>query len=567
MPGIARRFIVVPLAAGLAVLALNPLAGRADSTTPSFSAVYVSKSIGGGEPFVMYSHATGNLVYSGHEGTTHIDRTYTTTPGSACDIQTQSGFLCSYDNHVNDWYSIDGGQTWQRSIDNPLNTGFSDPSLTEDAAGNVYNTGIDLANDALFMSTDGGKTFVAGTPQCSQGDRPWLAGGKAGEVFLGTDLEFGTHTVYKGFVESAGGQPVGIVCSSSGIADSAAAADTSIGSPMAYDTQSGSLIEPARVTDSAGHHHIGISVLANASAAFGSDPSATPTGSFVTRAANSFSTTYFDLIEDTAALTPSNPAGDDTVYVVWATQNRSATEMNGCGSYSPVSGGSLGRPSMLPNSIMMAWTKDQGKTWSNPVTLAHPGTTVIWPWITVGAPGNVSVVWYQSNQLTDPDCDSAALLGHAPSQWTLQAANIFNATSPGTIYPAPAVNAIPNFDNNHPGGVFHTGTVCQSGTTCAATGQDRRLGDYFTNTLDKNGCVMIATADTQLLDPVTGTGYSTGRPLFVHQTGGTSLTTGLPCGAPSANTPEAPWLPALIATGGAAAAMAMLGRRRLRLTG
>src|SRR5436190_1821562 len=38
----------------------------------------------------------------------------------------------------------------------------------------------------------------------------------------------------------------------------------------------------------------------------------------------------------------------------------------------------------------------------------------------------------------------------------------------------------------------HIGQVCQGGTTCVATGQDRRLGDYFTNALDAHGCVLIA---------------------------------------------------------------------------
>jgi hypothetical protein len=165
------------------------------------------------------------------------------------------------------------------------------------------------------------------------------------------------------------------------------------------------------------------------------------------------------------------------------------------------------------------------------------GHTVLWPWIAAGAAGNVSVVYYEANQLTDPDCDSANLGGHQPSQWTIQVANIFGATDPATAYPPASVNAVPNFDGNHPGGVMHKGGICQSGTTCAATGQDRRLGDYFTNALDQNGCVMIASADTQLVDSSTGLAatsseYSTGRPIFLHQASGPSLTTGKPCPVP-----------------------------------
>jgi len=563
-----RTIILASMAAvGVPAMALAPLAARADGQSPTFTAEYVSTSIGGGEPFVIYSKATGNLIYSGHEGTTHIDKNFVTTPGSSCDIQTASGFICSYDNHVNDWYSTDNGKTWTRSLDSPINTGFSDPSLTEDAAGNVYNTGIDLANDALFLSADGGKSFVTGTPQCSQGDRPWLAGGTAGEVFLGTDLELGTHTVFKGFVEPGatpgGNQQLTIVCSKSGISHGAAATSSGIGSPMAYDSRDDSLIEPIR-----GAGKIGIGVLPKASSAFGSDPSQTPTGAFVDRMDSGLKTSFFDAIQDSLAISQGS---DNTIYVVWATGDRDPAGKNGCGSYSPVSGGTLGKATLLPNKVMMAWTGDEGLTWSAPVEVAGPdttgGTTMVWPWVTAGAAGNVSVAWFQADQSTDPDCDSAALLPNGrATNWTLQVANVFGATDPATAYPPASVNAIPNFDGSHKNGVFHVGGICQSGTTCAATGQDRRLGDYFTNALDKDGCVMVATTDTQLVDPVTGTGYSTGRPLFVHQSGGNSLTTGLPCGAPTVGVPEAP-LGIALPLGGLVLAGAFVAAGRIRRRG
>ena len=65
--------------------AVDGAAGSAAGTVGFASAVYVSTSLAGGEPFVIYSHQGKDLVYSSHEGTTHIDRTYLTTPGSACD--------------------------------------------------------------------------------------------------------------------------------------------------------------------------------------------------------------------------------------------------------------------------------------------------------------------------------------------------------------------------------------------------------------------------------------------------------------------------------------------------
>jgi hypothetical protein len=71
-----------------------------------------------------------------------------------------------------------------------------------------------------------------------------------------------------------------------------------------------------------------------------------------------------------------------------------------------------------------------------------------------------------------------------------------------------------------------TGGVCQGGTTCVATGQDRRLGDYFTNALDQRGCVIIASGDTTMKDPITGNEQPTSRPIFIRQSSGPPLYTG-----------------------------------------
>ena len=66
---------------GLSAFALAPMSGQAASG-PTFSATYVSTTLGGGEPFVIYSHGSKDLVYSGHEGTTHIDKNYIATPNA-----------------------------------------------------------------------------------------------------------------------------------------------------------------------------------------------------------------------------------------------------------------------------------------------------------------------------------------------------------------------------------------------------------------------------------------------------------------------------------------------------
>ncbi len=82
---------------------------------------------------------------------------------------------------------------------------------------------------------------------------------------------------------------------------------------------------------------------------------------------------------------------------------------------------------------------------------------------------------------------------------------------------------------NAAGRFIHEGGICDSGTTCVATGQDRSLGDYFTNSLDVRGRVVIASGDTTRPDAISGGPRATSLPIFMRQTGGPSLTTGRSC--------------------------------------
>jgi len=530
----------------LSALAFGTVASHADAGV-SFSADYVNKDLGGGEPYVIYSHGGNDLIYTSHEGTTHLDNSNPHT--GDCDLQTHMGFLCSYDNQVNIWYSQDGGQNWTKSLGNPFYTGFSDPSLSEDEGGNVYDTGIDLANDAVYASQDGGNTWIAGTPQCHAGDRPWLAGGRAGEVFMSTDTEEAGHEIFHGTLSGSGGQNLTLVCSAFGIPDGGGQGQ------LYYDHANGDLIEGADFSDGG----FGVGVLPNASGAnFSGVGTATP---FTQHESATLCTAHPSYCSDFAIFAPQIAIDrGNTTYVVWANNPR-GTGTTGCSTTVP---NAIGGPNLLPNQVIMISTPDDGKTWSQPIVIASPpNANVVWPWVTAGAAGNVSVVWDQSDQITDPDCDSAQLLGGSPTNWTVQAANIYGLNTTNPV--VDQVNAVPNFDGLHAGGIIHVGGICQSGTTCAVTGQDRRLGDFLTNSLDQNGCVMVATGDTALTNPnPPGGQFPTSRPLFLRQASGPSLTTGLPCASPIASTPEAPYLPAFLGAGVVGTLIVGYRRRRSR---
>jgi hypothetical protein len=187
-----------------------------------------------------------------------------------------------------------------------------------------------------------------------------------------------------------------------------------------------------------------------------------------------------------------------TTYLVWDTDARQAGTSGGCS----------GAASPAPNQIMLAYSKDFGRTWSAPIAVASPSNArVFWPWVVAGDAGKVSVVWYQTEpgELADLDCQAAHVHAYEST--------IMNATS--TRRTAQTVDVV--------GRYVHFGTVCQGGTTCVATGQDRRLGDFFTNGLDARGCVLVATGDTRLTDPTTGLDYPTARPLFIRQSAGPAL--------------------------------------------
>lgn len=476
--------------------------------------VFVDQARAGGEPSVLHSSRFGDLVYSAHEGTTHLDR-----QGVAGGSTVQ--FLCPsvttadcYKNHVWIWTSDDGGRTWQRRDQGLTYPGFSDPDLSEDLGGTIYDTGIDLANDALFSSSDGGRTWPHGTVQCHEGDRPWLAGGAPGEVFLTTDTGTGSgHTLYHS-------GNYGDTCDPVGIPDNGTLPDGTTWSGFGkgvYDRLDGSFIEPARFVDPHGAVIVGISRLPHAADAFHGggetfqpiEVAAAPTGIY----------SPFGAPEVLAM------DGAENLYFAWDSDDRDPRGTGGCSSTLPNTGGG---PTPLPNHIWFVAGRHLGPgqwRFTVPISLSHQGNArVLWPWTVVGSPGTVSVVWYQMDRMVDPDCD----LYHGQPVPEVQT-YVYEAHITEAFDPQQRRVVV----GNASGRPIHRGGICDSGTTCVATGQDRRLGDYFTSAVDGNGCVIIATGDTTVPDPVSGGPRATSLPVFIAQNRGPGLL-GRDCGAPSA---------------------------------
>jgi hypothetical protein len=428
--------------------------------------VFVDRELAGGEPLVFADKVHHTLVYTSHEGTTHLYR-----PGLVSGAT--AAFGLNYRNQVNIWTSADDGATWKRVdfaagfVSPPVsNTGFSDPDLTQDAGGRIYDTGIDLANDALFSSDDGGRSWLQGTVNCSEGDRPWLAGARKDEVFLATNTTRAGHQVFR---STDGGQS----CPTNGVPDSGDVMGHHYdgNGKLLYDQAGDRLAEPITFDDG-----LGVSTWNRGDAAF--TPHRVYTGS-----------TYAHwpvLVQD----------GGGTLYLVWDTNPRVQGTVGGCN----------GAATPAPNQIAMASSTDFGQTWSAPTTIAAPSAArAFWPWAVAGDAGKLSIVWYQTDRIADLECQPAQL-------------RVMQATVTGAAGASPTVETVdvvgrPIAENN----------ICQNGTLCVVTGEDRRLGDFFTNAVDERGCVVVATGDTTQKDPVTGGERPISLPLFVRQTSGPRL--------------------------------------------
>src|SRR5438270_207419 len=145
---------------GLAALlvAAAPGSGTVAAAGVRFATpISIDQQLAGGEPEVLSDPLHGTLVYTSHEGTTHLYRN-----GLITSPWGDFSFVTNYCNQVNVWTSRDGGVNWfrDRYLGSPcpsspaINTGFSDPDLTvyNDANGKQIGIGVSTwsRGDAAF---------------------------------------------------------------------------------------------------------------------------------------------------------------------------------------------------------------------------------------------------------------------------------------------------------------------------------------------------------------------------------------------------------------------------------
>lgn len=421
---------------------------------------YIDTARAGGEPVSIVAQ-DGSISVSAHAGTTHLYKN-TQNPADTTD------FLNNYTNQTLNWRSTDGGESWkfiglaglEAGPHTATSTGFSDPDFAMDAGGRIYNTEIDLANVAVFSSGDDGQTYSRGVFEVSSGDRPWVTGGDAEEVFLYINLP-------KQLWRSTDG---GLTWRLLGQGAQVAVDSKILNDPQNFET---GLIGPSGS---------GIAISTDDGKTWTTYPGANLGPS----------TDFFQV-------TGVDRAGH--VYRAAAGGYQSANDTTPSGS---VTFNYLDRSSPDPAD----WQ------WADTVTIPTPEGDALWPWVIAGDDGRVAVVWYQSLAGAPEDF-------YIFAAYTTNAHGTTVTCSDGTTEFFPPQFSVVNASGRpfHVGRICLNGTNCN---LTSGDGGDRRLGDFFTVNFDGEGNLFIASGDS-MLRAADGNKKIVGNPIFIKQSAGDSM--------------------------------------------
>ena len=460
-----------------------PPSCNAQAPDVSFSEpVFIDRHRAGGEPVSVVAQ-DGSISVSAHAGTTHIYKNPDALPGAR-------DFLWGYTNQTLNWRSTDGGETWTytglagtgQGPHSILSTGFSDPDYAMDQAGNLYNVEIDLANDAVYKSTDDGQSWPVANPIAAPGDRPWLTALQPNEVFLYVNLPRTMLYTQDPNLVVWQRRPAPPVTSKS------------VPDPLNPDN---GLIGPVGL---GGFAISGDDAQTWTQYRFG------PEGDEGGRNILGKSTQFFGVVA-------ADNAGNVYQAAAGGYQGADDTEADG-------------------EVTFTYYERETGQTNQQRINIPIPKGDALWPWVIAGDDGRVAVVWYQN------------LEGH-PDEFYIFAAVTQNAYGKvecknGAVKSQPPKWTVQNVS----GRPVHLGKICLSGTTCNADPDfesgDRRLGDFFTVNYDLNGNLIIASGDTtlpgnftDLANAVTGeegeegeeegAKKPVGNPIFIRQTAGDLL--------------------------------------------
>jgi len=375
------------------------------------------------------------------------------------------------------WRSTDRGRTWQRlgSYDVPTGGGDSDIVATPD--GTLFASGLSyVACSTVSRSTDRGDTWVAmpiagcgRTPLLN--DRQWNAAYGNGTVYTAIGDTVDTEI---DLVRSTVTGPLTVPSTTMTLSrtndyqwpgtiavdrrnGTAYTVWNTTGAPNDCDQAPGSESCKPTAASTKQPDKVLVSVVRNG---------ATTAPAPVTVASRRFDT--FDSFVANAIDARGN------VYVVWSERHASVHE----------------------TWTMLSVSRNGGRTWSAPAKVNKAPATTTFPWVTAGDDGRIAVSYY-----------GTTARGNSPQK--------VGKTSSWFVWSAFSTDGGRSFREYRTTPVMHHGSICTSGTGCAAG--TRNLLDFFETAMDPRGCLVTSYADNTV-DPATGAVVT-----YVRQTGGPGL--------------------------------------------
>jgi hypothetical protein len=451
---VSLRRLAVLLAVTVAILPTVVVPAPPETCAPpvplGFDAPsYVDETRAGGEPMI-HTHPDGTLLYGAHAGTTHFY-------SPAAPGESTPAFTDNYNGQTYFWWSDDNGKTRtyaeRPAPENDYGSGFSDPDVAIDTAGNVYISEINLVNVAMSRSTDAGRTYeLQNFFAMTITDRQWTEADTPGVVYMvGNAFAGGTSSKPAGnnghflYVSKDGGQTW-----TPGQADM----ERGYGlGDLRVDKRNGTLYEMHYEDADDNEHSQELSIAA------------------FRKARNGDMTPELHTVAKGVSMNSHWPALDidpnGNLYVTW--------DEDGDGDAKRAAG------------IYYSFSRDQGRSWSKPLRVDPDDRTDIWPWLAVGDEGRVAIAWLQA-EIKLPEENAETQGDHG---WDVAVAGTI--TGLGC-----AASAIPGFNvTTATPEPLHRGTICMGGTVCQAEAVDRRLGDYFSIEIDATGRMVAAYSDTR----------------------------------------------------------------------
>jgi hypothetical protein len=356
------------------------------------------------------------------------------------------------------WRSRDRGRTWAFLGDYDLPSGGGDTDVAVTPNGTLYASGLSaVACSTLAVSHDGGDTWadepLAG---CARNpfldDRQWTA-------------VHGNDVVYTVIGDSLGSE-IDLVRT-----DVAGSAPLLPASPLTLYAGSYQWPGTVAVDDRRATAYVGWATADNVVEA-----SAVPDGAAVAPTPVTVARRGFDTSD--SFVTDAVDAGG-SVYVAWSERH----------------------PAQRQTWAMLSVSHDAGRTWSPGVRVGAASATVVYPWVTAGDPGRVTVSFYATKAAATSADDVPA-----SAQWAVHAA--FSTDGGRT------------FTDYRTTPTMQVGPICTRGAACAPG--SRNLLDFFETAADPRGCLVIAYADNTL-------GGNAAAVTTVRQTGGPGLRAATGC--------------------------------------